>query len=585
MTVYQPGQRIALVHTDDPYTHLRPGDTGTVQRQVQATVYISWDNGSTLAMCLDAGDRIRPLPTATAVRAADDGPWASTLAQLRAAGTQAGRTAADWWAQHTVGGRAGRADGDTRATARRILAGIADGDPALLDTLPRLDPSDRQTDTSADRDLYTAAVGDAGPAWAGLDGHRRDAAIGAYRDAFHTAAFDRVGQLCRAASSPTGRDVSHLHPDRIRIGSVGVFAGDWSWTDSADGDRIDGDRIDVAFAGILVDRWNGWAVFSCTRPVAEAIVADQQHHRRQTRTWLQAGGIPEPELDERVNTYLADLRFDGDVIIADQRALSGDPEAIEHFTPDVDGRYVVMGWNWCWMAVDPYRCDRIVGDLPDPGDQQQFEVLRHTTGIRVPHTRLQLSDTRPHHTAATDGEEGGGGGRAAFTAALTLDGEPVATVIRDETGDETGTWTADVTAAVTLDPPDAATSHDGLRDYLSRCRYQGRPVTTARLLQALADEYHLDRAVTLADASGATLLRLVDDTGRIHTLHTLAPIPADLRELLDLGRTLTRPATLTFEIWTGNGWSAVPGTRIAVNGESSAVIHPSTLRAPEAPNT
>jgi hypothetical protein len=35
-------------------------------------------------------------------------------------------------------------------------------------------------------------------------------------------------------------------------------------------------------------------------------------------------------------------------------------------TPDADGRYVVMGWNWCWEAVDPYACDRIVGDLPDP---------------------------------------------------------------------------------------------------------------------------------------------------------------------------------------------------------------------------
>jgi hypothetical protein len=25
-------------------------------------------------------------------------------------------------------------------------------------------------------------------------------------------------------------NLDHLHPDRIRIGSVGVFAGDWAWT-------------------------------------------------------------------------------------------------------------------------------------------------------------------------------------------------------------------------------------------------------------------------------------------------------------------------------------------------------------------
>jgi hypothetical protein len=59
---YQPGQRIVLEFTSDPYTRLQPGDTGTVVRYDphQRTVYIAWDSGSTLAMCLDAGDRIAP---------------------------------------------------------------------------------------------------------------------------------------------------------------------------------------------------------------------------------------------------------------------------------------------------------------------------------------------------------------------------------------------------------------------------------------------------------------------------------------------------------------------------------------------
>lgn len=58
--IYQPRQRIALVFTNDPYTRLRPGDTGTVvEHNVDLqSVDIDWDNGSNLAMCLDAGDRI-----------------------------------------------------------------------------------------------------------------------------------------------------------------------------------------------------------------------------------------------------------------------------------------------------------------------------------------------------------------------------------------------------------------------------------------------------------------------------------------------------------------------------------------------
>src|SRR5256714_2943794 len=66
---------------------------------------------------------------------------------------------------------------------------------------------------------------------------------------------------------PTCRpEWEHLRPERIRIGSIGVFAGDWAWTPAADGAM----RIPVAFVGTLIARWNGWAVFACTREVAEA---------------------------------------------------------------------------------------------------------------------------------------------------------------------------------------------------------------------------------------------------------------------------------------------------------------------------
>lgn len=56
---YAHGDRVELIHTSDPDTKLRSGDTGTVQRQVGNVVHIEWDGGSRLSMCLDAGDQIR----------------------------------------------------------------------------------------------------------------------------------------------------------------------------------------------------------------------------------------------------------------------------------------------------------------------------------------------------------------------------------------------------------------------------------------------------------------------------------------------------------------------------------------------
>ncbi len=359
--IYQPGQRIALVHTSDPYTRLRPGDTGTVRRhdQQRNIVEVTWDSGSTLSMCLDDGDRIAPATTTappTDEPVGDAAEWAAALQRMRAAGTEAGQTAAEWWAQDTIGARA---NGDTRLAARRILTGINDGDPAVLDTLPRFTSAGESVDTSG-WELFADATGDVS-GWFGLRIQQRDEAMTVYRDTFDTAAEDRIVELCHLAASPTGRDVSHLHPDRVRIGDVGVFSGDWALTAGPDGT----DRIAVGFVGNLIDHWNGWAVFSCTREVAEAIVADQQRHRDQYRHSLRDEGVPEDELDRQVDEALANLSFDGDVIVADQRALSDDPEAIERIAPDGDGRYVVMGRSWCWEAVDPYACDRIVGDLPE----------------------------------------------------------------------------------------------------------------------------------------------------------------------------------------------------------------------------
>jgi hypothetical protein len=137
--------------------------------------------------------------------------WADLLDTLAAAGAQAGRTAADWWVQDTVGGRA---TGDTAAVARRVLAGLDDGDPAVLDSLPTPVPDDGQ--------WYDEAAPAGAPELADFTAAEREAAVDAYRDGFDTAVTDTVGAHCRAAASPTddGRDLSppapRPGPDRRR---------------------------------------------------------------------------------------------------------------------------------------------------------------------------------------------------------------------------------------------------------------------------------------------------------------------------------------------------------------------------------
>jgi Domain of unknown function (DUF4314) len=347
---YHPGQRVALVHTTDPHTLLRPDDQGTVRRYRpdQQTVDVDWDNGSHLSMCLDAGDRIRPLGRTEAAvgdqTLVPGGRWQQALDAIRAAGAAAGRGAADWWGQDAVGGRA---SGDITATARRILAGIDDGDPAVVDALPTL--ATAGTDAPSDEQRYAATAPEDAHTWSELTPRQRADALEAYRDGFDTAVTDRVVELCRIAASPTGygRDLSHLHPEHVRLGGVGVFAGDWAWTTAEDGTM----RIPAGFVGTLVDTWNGWAVFSCTREVAEAIVADQQRCRESYRRQLCAQGVAGEELDCQVDASMASLAFDGDTIVADQRGVCDDPEAIERIAPDDEGRYVVMGRSWCWEAA------------------------------------------------------------------------------------------------------------------------------------------------------------------------------------------------------------------------------------------
>ena len=61
--MFNPGDRVELVRTNDPYTRLRPGTRGNVirERQVfgESQISIRWDDGSSLMMLPDEGDQIR----------------------------------------------------------------------------------------------------------------------------------------------------------------------------------------------------------------------------------------------------------------------------------------------------------------------------------------------------------------------------------------------------------------------------------------------------------------------------------------------------------------------------------------------
>lgn len=55
--------RVRFVHTDDPYTRLRPGDEGTAGRFTQlGGLSVRWDHGSTLSLLPDEGDQWEVLP-------------------------------------------------------------------------------------------------------------------------------------------------------------------------------------------------------------------------------------------------------------------------------------------------------------------------------------------------------------------------------------------------------------------------------------------------------------------------------------------------------------------------------------------
>ncbi|MEV4511543.1 DUF4314 domain-containing protein [Dactylosporangium sp. NPDC049525] len=545
---YEPGQRVALVHTNDPHTELRPGDEGTVHRYDagQRRVDVTWDSGSTLSMLLDSGDVITPIlagpwdaaSPANAVSPTERvGPaggvaWAELLDALRIVGATDGTTAAEWWLQDAIGGRAG---GDTAATARRILKGIDDEDPAVLDTLPS-PVQDWASGITVPRPATVSAAVGSDHAASLLTGEQWQQAEDAYHDGYTSSVTDTIAAACRRRLHPTGddRDLSHLHPDHVTFGSVGVFSGDWN-----DAGVMAAHPLTAGYVGTLIDRWNGWAVFTCTKPVAEAIVADQQQVRDAYRAELAAAGVPEADLDRQTDEAYTRLWWDGDVIVADSTTRHDDPSAFERIEPDEQGRYVVMGWSWTWEAVDPYDCARIVGDLPGPDSSQEWRLLTH-----APYTRV---GPQPY----TIGGLVWSGAGAGFAGQLRYAGEPVAEVV-----DVCGPAPAESPAQLSK-----LTSRFDAEDwhaYVAAARRGDQPMTEAAVLDALAEDTLLGADVADAVANGGGLARLLDDTGTICDLERVFPTPATADEfhaVQDRLRASRRdPRGVAWQYWNGRSW-------------------------------
>ncbi len=342
---------------------------------------------------------------------------------------------------------------------------------------------------------------------------------------------------------PAGPDLSYLHPDTLRVGGTGVFARDWATSDTPDGPP----RFRVGFVGVLTGTPGGWAQFECIREVAEAIVAAQQ----QPHDLLGEHPAPQDHTHaERTSPAaesMATLAFDGDAILVDNRGHHGDPDAVLRVEPDEAGRYPV-GWGWTWTAVDAADCDRIVGQIPPPGEHQQFVTLVHTPDLRLPHDRVAVSSLQQLSTH----------NGVAFVADLTLDGRFAGRIENDGNGGPTTYFG--------LNSSPFNWRH--LAEYVHACRYRGQPVSEEFVLDALIDDFDLGRQVADAAVAGATLVRLLDERGFTLDIQAVRPAPTRAGDRTAIARQLTAqspyPSGRLWQIWAGTAWQyltdAHPGT-------------------------
>ena len=119
-----------------------------------------------------------------------DAMWAQFKADMAKAGKADGKNAAEWATQDLWGGRVTRGE---RQTAQRFLDGIEEGDPEIIDLIPRLDLSGQWADGVTEEDVLANCDVDTD-----RDPEDLEELIEAYRDAYDTAAIEEIERSARA---------------------------------------------------------------------------------------------------------------------------------------------------------------------------------------------------------------------------------------------------------------------------------------------------------------------------------------------------------------------------------------------------
>ncbi|PZG13457.1 hypothetical protein C1I95_23680 [Micromonospora craterilacus] len=326
------------------------------------------------------------------------------------------------------------------------------------------------------------------------------------------------------------------------IGDVGVFAGEW-----AAYDHLGEIRYPTGFIGrldALRGREDRYAVFSCDRNTAEAIVAEQERLREETRQRLRADGRRGEDLAVELDLAYAPLYFADDEIVLDERRVHGEADGLSRICPDGDGRYTICGWQWEWRIVDPADCDRLVGTPPTAAEQPTRIPLRHSP-LHVPHHRLTV--TSLEETVSYTG--------VPFTATLCLDGTPVGRIENEGKG----TWLRH------HDP--ARFSRRDMHEFVLGCRFRRRPTVEETVLDRLVTEYKLEYRLT-ALSPNSILARTVNADGEF------CGDVVDLESVSGLGRFdradgwadlagvlvtfPTRPSSVAWQAWHRGRWRPVP---------------------------
>lgn len=136
-----------------------------------------------------------------------DEQYERALVIAREQGTRDGRNAAEWYAQDAFGGRVTHG---ARESAERILKGIEDGDPEIMDTIPSPDMSGQWADEPTGSDIACVILEDVTgetyrDAYTGiyhLPEEWEDAEtdiLDAYEQAYRDAATDKISELARIA--------------------------------------------------------------------------------------------------------------------------------------------------------------------------------------------------------------------------------------------------------------------------------------------------------------------------------------------------------------------------------------------------